>query len=210
MHRFARGLACVLLLAATALHAGCGGGASGLTTGATAGGCACRRHQQRGSDGTADLGGLDVRAREAVRLLLRCGQAEGILSRLRGAAGRGRRSAGQDRKAATTRPSRPFGRASTPIPTTARTRKGPTSRSTYSAIWPATSGPTCPRPRPTLHAASSAALFCLVVGQAVRQQGVLEEAGRQPEGRQVIGHRCPVTVTIRGKLSSPSATPALS
>lgn len=35
MDRFARGLACALLLAATALHAGCGGGASGLTTGAT-------------------------------------------------------------------------------------------------------------------------------------------------------------------------------
>ncbi|HJZ42308.1 MAG TPA: hypothetical protein VJ233_01185 [Hyphomicrobiaceae bacterium] len=35
MHRFARGLACALLVAATALHAGCGGGASGLTTGAT-------------------------------------------------------------------------------------------------------------------------------------------------------------------------------
>jgi hypothetical protein len=35
MDRFARGLACALLLAATALQAGCGGGASGLTTGAT-------------------------------------------------------------------------------------------------------------------------------------------------------------------------------
>jgi hypothetical protein len=33
MDRFARGVGCTLLLAATALHAGCGGGASGLTTG---------------------------------------------------------------------------------------------------------------------------------------------------------------------------------
>lgn len=35
MHLIARGLAGALLIAATALHAGCGGGASGLTTGAT-------------------------------------------------------------------------------------------------------------------------------------------------------------------------------